>query len=103
MRWSGSRRICANTSRRRSDHRRPKWCPSVDVEVPASQRTREELTVLIEGRLSTASARDELVKLATQACDAVGQHYYEHGARAAFARCIASRMIVAPDVPAVAP
>ena len=30
--------------------------------LPASQRTREELTSLIEGRLSTGSAKDELVK-----------------------------------------
>ena len=35
------------------------------TRIPASQRTREELTALIEGRLSTASAKDELVKLAT--------------------------------------
>jgi hypothetical protein len=35
-------------------------------DYPASQRTREELTALIEGRLSTASAKDELVKLATR-------------------------------------
>jgi hypothetical protein len=34
--------------------------------VPASMRTREELTSLIEGRLSTASAKDELVKRATR-------------------------------------
>jgi hypothetical protein len=34
--------------------------------LPASQRTREELTSLIEGRLSTGSAKDELVKLATR-------------------------------------
>jgi putative transposase len=36
------------------------------TRLPASQRTREELTGLIEGRLSTASAKDELVKLATR-------------------------------------
>ena len=36
------------------------------TRLPASQRTREELTALIEGRLSTASAKDELVKLATR-------------------------------------
>jgi hypothetical protein len=35
-------------------------------EMIAAQRTREELTALIEGRLSTASAKDELVKLAKQ-------------------------------------
>ena len=36
------------------------------TRVPGSRRTREELTALIEGRLSTASAKDELVKLATR-------------------------------------
>jgi transposase-like protein len=46
---------------------------------------------LIEGRLSTASAKDELVKLATrliveealegEAGDALGREYYEHGAQ----------------------
>jgi putative transposase len=59
------------------------------TRLPASQRTREELTALIEGRLSTASAKDELVKLATrliveealegEAGDAIGRDYYEHG------------------------
>jgi putative transposase len=34
--------------------------------LPASMRTREGLSSLIEGRLSTASAKDELVKLATR-------------------------------------
>jgi hypothetical protein len=61
------------------------------TRIPGSHRTREELTGLIEGRLSTASAKDELVKLATrliveealegEACDAVGRDYYEHGAQ----------------------
>ena len=61
------------------------------ARLPASQRTREELTALIEGRLCTASAKDELVKLATrliveealegEATDAVGREYYEHGAQ----------------------
>src|SRR5512139_3695503 len=61
------------------------------TRVPASQYTREELTALIEGRLSTASAKDELVKLATrliveealegEAGDALGREYYEHGAQ----------------------
>jgi len=32
----------------------------------ASMRTREEFSSLIEGRLSTASAKDELIKLATR-------------------------------------
>jgi hypothetical protein len=36
------------------------------TRLPASQRTREGLTSLIEGRLSTSSAKDELVKLATR-------------------------------------
>jgi putative transposase len=62
------------------------------TRLPASQHTREELTALIEGRLSTASAKDELVKLATrliveealegEAGDAVG-------ARVLRARCAA--------------
>ena len=60
------------------------------TRLPASQRTREELRALIEGRLSTASAKDELVKLATRLIveealegeidEAVGRDYYEHGA-----------------------
>src|SRR6476661_8342282 len=60
------------------------------TRLPGSRRTREELTALIEGRLSTASAKDELVKLATrliveealegEASDALGRDYYEHGA-----------------------
>jgi hypothetical protein len=41
------------------------WHPMV-TRVPAWQRTREELTALTEGRLSTGSAKDELVKLATR-------------------------------------
>ena len=36
------------------------------TRIPASQRTREELRSLIEGRLSTGSAKDALVKLATR-------------------------------------
>ena len=61
------------------------------TRIPASQRTREELTALIEGRLSTGSAKDELVKLATrliveealegEAGDVVGRDYYAHGAQ----------------------
>ena len=60
------------------------------TRLPASQRTREELRSLIEGRLSTGSAKDDLVKLATrliveealegEAGDAIGRDYYEHGA-----------------------
>jgi putative transposase len=61
------------------------------TRIPASQRTREELRSLIEGRLSTGSAKDELVKLATRliveealegkASDTIGREYYEHGAQ----------------------
>jgi hypothetical protein len=36
------------------------------TRLPASQRTREELSAVIEGRLRTASATDELVRLATR-------------------------------------
>jgi hypothetical protein len=60
--------------------------------LPASMRTREELMSLIEGWLSTASAKDELVKLATrliieeglegEASDAVGRDYCELAAQA---------------------
>jgi transposase-like protein len=60
------------------------------TRLPASQRTREELMSLIEGRLSTVSGKDELVKLATrliveealesESGDALGRDYYEHGA-----------------------
>ena len=58
--------------------------------VPASMRTRESLSDLIEGRLSSADGRAELVKLATrliveealeaESRDALGRDYYEHGA-----------------------
>ena len=58
--------------------------------VPASMRTRESLSDLIEGRLSSAAGRAELVKLATrliveealeaESRDALGRDYYEHGA-----------------------
>ena len=61
------------------------------TRLPASQRTREELAALIEGHLSTASGKDELVKLATrliveealegEAGDTIGRDYYEHGAQ----------------------
>jgi hypothetical protein len=61
------------------------------TRLPASQRTREELTALIEGRLFTASAKDELVNLASgliveealegEAGDALGREYYAHGAQ----------------------
>ena len=58
--------------------------------VPASMRTRESLSDLIEGRLSSADGRSALVKLATrliveealeaESRDALGRDYYEHGA-----------------------
>jgi hypothetical protein len=61
------------------------------ARLPVSQHTREELTALIEGRLSTATAKDELVKLATrliveealegEAGDVLGREYYEHRAQ----------------------
>ena len=60
--------------------------------VPASMRTRESLTDLIEGRLSSADGRAALVKLATrliveealeaESREALGRDYYEHGASA---------------------
>src|SRR5512133_1408117 len=56
--------------------------------VPASMRTRQSLSDVIEGRLSSPAGREELVKLATrliieetleaEARDAVGRDYYEH-------------------------
>jgi putative transposase len=62
------------------------------TRVPASMRTRQSLSDLIEGRLSTAAGRSELMKLATrliveealegESRDAVGRDYYEHGAEA---------------------
>jgi putative transposase len=58
--------------------------------VPASMRTREALSSLIEGRLSSPAGRSELVQLATrllleealeaEARDALGRDYYERGA-----------------------
>ena len=52
--------------------------------------TRQSLSELIEGRLSAADGRSELVKLATrliieealesESLDALGRDYYEHGA-----------------------
>lgn len=58
--------------------------------IPASMRTRESLSALIEGRLSSADARSQLVKRATrlileealeaEARDALGRDDYEHGA-----------------------
>jgi putative transposase len=58
--------------------------------VPASMRTRETLSSLIEGRLSSPDGRSELVRLATRLIleealeaetrDALGRDYYERGA-----------------------
>ncbi len=58
--------------------------------VPGSMRTRQSLSDLIEGRLSSPDGRAELVRLATrliveetleaESRDAVGREYYEHGA-----------------------
>lgn len=62
----------------------------MDKRVPASMRTRQSLSDLIEGRLSSPDGRAELVKLATrliveealegESRDALGREYYEHGA-----------------------
>jgi hypothetical protein len=40
------------------------------TRLPASERTREGLTTLVEGRLSTASPKDELVKPLVEALGA---------------------------------
>lgn len=58
--------------------------------IPASDRTREALSDLIEGRLSSEAGRTELVQLATRLIieegleaevrDALGRDYYERGA-----------------------
>ena len=60
------------------------------MRIPASMRTRQSLSDLIEGRLSTPAGRSELMKLATrliveealegESRDAVGRDYYAHGA-----------------------
>jgi len=62
----------------------------MDRRIPASERTREALHDLIEGRLSSEFGRTELVKLATRLIveegleaevrDALGRDYYERGA-----------------------
>ncbi len=62
----------------------------MEKRVPASERTREALRDLIEGRLLSADARSELIRLATQLIaeealeaeqrDVLGRDYYEHGA-----------------------
>ena len=58
--------------------------------IPASERTREKLRTLIEGRSEVADGRSELVRLAArliieealegEARDAVGRDYYARGA-----------------------
>ena len=58
--------------------------------IPSSMRTRQSLSDLIEGRLSSPDGRADLVRLATrliveealeaESRDAVGRDYYEHGA-----------------------
>lgn len=60
------------------------------TRIPASMRTRQSLSDLVEGRLSTPAGRSELMKLATrliieeafegESRDAIGRDYYEHGA-----------------------
>jgi putative transposase len=62
------------------------------TRVPASERTREELRALIDGRLSSSDERPALLRLATRLIveeaseaeveDAPGRGYYEHGATA---------------------
>jgi putative transposase len=60
------------------------------TRLPASERTREELRDLIEGRLARSDERSALLRLATRLIveealeaeveDALGRGYYEHGA-----------------------
>ena len=62
------------------------------TRIPGSMRTRQSLSDLIEGRLSSPDGRSELVKLATrliveegmeaESREAVGRDYYAHGAAA---------------------
>ena len=63
----------------------------MEKRIQASEHTRQSLSALIEGRLSTPDARADLVKLATrliveealeaESRDALGREYYEHGAK----------------------
>ena len=63
----------------------------MEKRIQASMHTRQALSALIEGRLSSSDARADLVKLATrhiveealeaESRDALGREYYEHGAR----------------------
>jgi len=60
--------------------------------IPGSMRTRQSLSDLIEGRLTSPDGRAELVKLASRLIieealeaeqrEAIGREYYEHGAEA---------------------
>ena len=62
----------------------------MERRVPASERTREALRDLIEGRLVTEDARSELIRLATRLIaeeameaeqrDELGRDYYARGA-----------------------
>jgi len=61
----------------------------MEKRIPGSMRTRQSLSDLIEGRLSSPDGRSELVKLATRLIveealeaevrDALGRDYYERG------------------------
>ena len=61
----------------------------MEKRIPASMRTREALSALIEGRLASPAGRAELVALATRLIveealegevrDALDRGYYEHG------------------------
>jgi putative transposase len=61
----------------------------MEKRIPASMRTREALSALIEGRLASPAGRSELVELATRLIveealegevrDALDRGYYEHG------------------------
>ena len=63
----------------------------MEKRIQASEHTRQTLSALIEGRLSSPDARADLVKLATrliveealeaESRDALGRAYYEHGAK----------------------
>jgi transposase-like protein len=82
--------------------------------IPASERTREKLKVLIEGRSETQDGRSDLVRLAArliieealegEAGDALGRDYYARGARPGSGyrngyrtgRVVNSRAIVTP-------
>ena len=62
----------------------------MSTRLPASERTREELRALIDGRLASSDARSALLRLATRLIveealeteveDALGRGYYAHGA-----------------------